>query len=42
MRKGANKSQKLAVDYAEGIAVFLKGIRSCRLKNDYTPYNIQI
>lgn len=40
MRKGTNESQKLPVDHAEAIEGFLKAIRSYRIKNNYSSYNI--
>ena len=40
MQKSTNKSQKLPMDYAVAVAVFLKVIHSYRIKNDYISCNI--
>lgn len=40
MRRGTNESQKLPDDYVEAASSFLKTIRSFRIKNDYTHFNM--
>lgn len=40
MRRGTNESQKLPDDYVEAANGFLQTVRSLRIKNDYTYFNI--
>lgn len=40
MRRGTNESQKLPDDYVEAASGFVQTIRSLRIKNDYTHFNI--